>query len=85
MHPTRVCQNSLVVHGDLFFYVLAQSCLSILYFVGLTFLAGKCAIGSLSAYRSMLLATLVFYIASLCTYGARARYLNRNLGKAESE
>eukprot|EP00435_Cladocopium_sp_Y103_P024159 s273_g5.t3 len=80
MHPTRVCQNSLVVHGDLIFYVCAQTGLSILFFVGLTLLAGRCAIGSISAYRSMLLATLIFYLASFGTYGSRVRYLNRRLG-----
>lgn len=80
MHPTRVCQNSLVVHGDLGFYVCAQTGLSLLFFVGLTLLAGRCAIGSISAYRSMLLATLIFYIASFGTYGSRVRYLNRRLG-----
>ena len=41
MHPTRVCQNSLVVHGDLFFYVIAQTCLSLLFFGGLTLLASR--------------------------------------------
>lgn len=79
MHPTRVCQNSLVVHGDLSFYVVAQVCLSGLFFLGLTLLAGRCEIGSLSAYRSMMMATFSFYVASLCTYGARVRHLNRNL------
>eukprot|EP00913_Durusdinium_trenchii_P002068 g1911.t1 len=66
-----VCQNSLVVHGDLSFYVVAQVCLSGLFFLGLTLLAGRCEIGSLSAYRSMMMATFSFYVASLCTYGAR--------------
>jgi hypothetical protein len=42
--------------------------------------AARCAIGSISAYRSMLLATLIFYIASFGTYGSRVRYLNRRLG-----
>ena len=41
MHPARVCQNSLVVHGDLLFYVIAQTCLSLLFFAGLTLLARR--------------------------------------------
>eukprot|EP00439_Symbiodinium_sp_Y106_P036524 s2235_g4.t1 len=80
MHPARVCQNSLVVHGDLLFYVIAQTCLSLLFFAGLTLLARRCATGSISAYRSMLTATLIFYMASLKTYGLRVRYLNRKVG-----
>lgn len=80
MHPARVCQNSLVVHGDLLFYVIAQTGLSLLFFAGLTLLARRCATGSISAYRSMLTATLIFYMASLKTYGLRVRYLNRKVG-----
>ena len=41
MHPARVCQNSLVVHGDLLFYVIAQTGLSLLFFAGLTLLARR--------------------------------------------
>lgn len=82
MHPTRVCQNTLIAHGDFLFYVAAQACLSALFFVGLTLLAGRCASGSISAYLSMLTATLAFYVASLSVYGFRARLLNRRIRPA---
>eukprot|EP00931_Biecheleriopsis_adriatica_P066261 TRINITY_DN40657_c0_g1_i1.p1 TRINITY_DN40657_c0_g1~~TRINITY_DN40657_c0_g1_i1.p1 ORF type:complete len:542 (-),score=81.29 TRINITY_DN40657_c0_g1_i1:12-1598(-) len=82
MHPTRVFQNTLVAHGDFLFYVAAAAGLSSLFFVGLVALAGRCVTGSLSAYLSMLTATLVFYISSICVYGLRARQLNRRVRPA---
>eukprot|EP00929_Paragymnodinium_shiwhaense_P005863 TRINITY_DN10835_c0_g1_i2.p1 TRINITY_DN10835_c0_g1~~TRINITY_DN10835_c0_g1_i2.p1 ORF type:complete len:417 (-),score=52.32 TRINITY_DN10835_c0_g1_i2:74-1324(-) len=80
MHPTRVCQNALVAHGDLLFYVLAQAGLSTLFFATLQLVLHlPCSATPVGAYLSMWSATLLFYTSSFTVYGGRMCILNGRL------